>query len=113
MQIKDRTFIISGGASGLALSCARDLHSLGAYVSLLDLNADSGEEVLKTFDAARARFFECDVSETESIEAAVKGTMEWVKETGKQVGGVIAGAGVGNPGLVSELDLVLGSRRET
>ncbi|KAF2268377.1 NAD(P)-binding protein [Lojkania enalia] len=99
MKIADRTFIISGGASGLGLATAKDLHSQGAYVSLLDLNASSG---IKTAQAlgSRARFYETDVSSTESIQKAVESTVAWVKETGKAIGGVIAGAGVGLPGLI-------------
>ncbi|KAF2713677.1 NAD(P)-binding protein [Pleomassaria siparia CBS 279.74] len=99
MKIEDRTFIISGGASGLGLATARDLHSRGAYVSLLDLNASSGAEVISEF-GSRAKFFETDVSSTESIEAAINGTVSWVQETGKDICGVIAGAGVGLPGLI-------------
>ena len=38
--------------------------------------------------------------ETDSIAAAVKGTFAWVKETGKEVGGVIAAAGVSTPAKV-------------
>jgi NAD(P)-dependent dehydrogenase (short-subunit alcohol dehydrogenase family) len=99
MQPKDRTFIVSGGASGLALAAAKSLHEAGAYVSLLDLNSDSGARVAKEF-GNRAKFFECDVSHTDSIKAAVEGSVAWAKQTGKALGGVIAGAGVGNPGLV-------------
>lgn len=53
--------------------------------------------------SSRARFFETDVSDTDSVAAAVQGTMEWVKQTEKEVGGVVAAAGVGNPGKVSRL----------
>lgn len=99
MKIADRTFIISGGASGLGLATARDLHSGGAYVSLLDLNASTGTEIASSL-GSRAKFFECDVSSTDSIASAIKGTISWVKETGKEIGGVVAGAGVGLPGLI-------------
>ncbi|KAF2796514.1 NAD(P)-binding protein [Melanomma pulvis-pyrius CBS 109.77] len=99
MKIENRTFIISGGASGLGLATARDLHSHGAYVSLLDLNAESGAKVISEL-GSRAKFFETDVSSTESIQTAIEGTVAWVKETGQQIGGVIAGAGVGLPGLI-------------
>jgi 3-hydroxyacyl-CoA dehydrogenase / 3-hydroxy-2-methylbutyryl-CoA dehydrogenase len=47
-----------------------------------------------------AKFFVCNVLKTESIEAAVRGTVEWVKETGKPLGGVVPAAGVGNPATV-------------
>ena len=99
MKVQNRTFIISGGASGLGLATARDLHSHGAYVSLLDLNASSGSQIVSEL-GSRAKFFETDVSSTKSIEAAIKDTISWAKETGKEIGGVIAGAGVGLPGLI-------------
>ena len=94
MKPANRTFIISGGCSGLGLATARDLHDGGAYVSLLDLNADAGAELVEEF-GSRARFFETDVSSTESVEQAVNGTAAWIKETGKELGGVVAAAGVG------------------
>ncbi|KAF2808196.1 3-hydroxyacyl-CoA dehydrogenase type-2 [Mytilinidion resinicola] len=99
MKPQDRIFLISGGVSGLGLATARSLHSAGAYVSLLDLNADSGAEVVQEL-GERAKFFETDVSDTDSIAAAVEGTVAWVKDTGKSIGGVVAGAGVGLPGLI-------------
>lgn len=99
MKIANRTFIISGGASGLGLATARELHSAGGYVSLLDLNSDNGTKIASEL-GERATFFETDVSSTESIAAAIKGTVEWVNKTGKEIGGVVAGAGVGLPGLI-------------
>ena len=97
MHIKDRTFIISGGASGLGLATVRDLHAHGGYIAILDLNAHNGAKVVSEL-GERTKFFETDVSETASIEAAVKGTASWIKETGKPLGGIIPGAGVGSPG---------------
>jgi NAD(P)-dependent dehydrogenase (short-subunit alcohol dehydrogenase family) len=99
MKIANRTFIISGGASGLGLATARDLHAHGAYVSLLDLNSDAGSQIVSSL-GSRAKFFEVDVSDTDAISKAIEGTVAWIEETGKQIGGVIAGAGVGLPGLI-------------
>jgi len=100
MKPENRTFLISGGVSGLGLATARSLHSAGAYVSLLDLNADSGAEIVQEL-GDRAKFFETDVSDTDSIAKAVEGTVSWVKNTDATLAGVVAGAGVGLPGLVS------------
>ena len=100
MRPENRTFIISGGCSGLGLATARDLHSSGAYVSLLDLNADAGEQIVKELGKDRAIFFETDVSDTESIKNAVDGTAKWVQQTGKEIGGVVAAAGVGSAAKV-------------
>lgn len=94
MKPENRTFIISGGCSGLGLATARDLHAAGGYVSLLDLNADAGAELVREF-GSRARFFETDVSSTESVQVAVEGTAAWIKESGMELGGVVAAAGVG------------------
>ncbi|KZM22952.1 uncharacterized protein EKO05_0003889 [Ascochyta rabiei] len=99
MKTHNRTFIISGGVSGLGLATARALHSLGAYVSLLDLNGDSGANIVSEL-GARARFFETDVTSTSAIADAITGTVAWIKETNAPMGGVIAGAGVGLPGLI-------------
>lgn len=103
MHIKDRTFIISGGSSGLGLATARNLHSNGGYIAILDLNAQSGGKAVQELGEERSCFFECDVSDTDSIEAAIKGVSDWVKDSGKLIGGVISAAGVGNPGKVSNI----------
>ena len=55
MKIANRTFVISGGASGLGLATARDLHAHGAYVSLLDLNSDAGSSIVSEL-GSRAKF---------------------------------------------------------
>lgn len=67
------------------------------------MNEELAEELVKEIGGGKTKFFETNVLETESIEAAVKGTMAWVKETGKEVGGVIAAAGVSTPAKVSSL----------
>jgi 3-hydroxyacyl-CoA dehydrogenase/3-hydroxy-2-methylbutyryl-CoA dehydrogenase len=98
MHIKDRLFVISGGSSGLGLATARNLHQRGGYIAIFDLNADSGAEVMKELGSERSRFFEVDVSDTETIEKAVEGVSKWIQEMGKPIGGIISAAGVGNPG---------------
>ncbi|KAL1589595.1 hypothetical protein WHR41_01704 [Cladosporium halotolerans] len=97
MHIKDRTFIISGGASGLGLATARDLHSHGGYIAILDLNTSAGTALASSL-APRARFFETDVSSTPSLEAAVQGAAAWIQdETHAPLAAIIPAAGVGNP----------------
>lgn len=53
---------------------------------------------------SKAKFFAVDVSDTDGIAAAAKGTAEWVAQTNKPLGGIIPAAGVGNPGLVCPLE---------
>ena len=100
MQIKDRTFVVTGGSSGLGLATCEDLLAQGGYIAILDMNTDSGEAAAKKL-GSKAVFFECDVTETDSIEQAVKGAAAWAKEKGKPIGGIVSAAGVGLPGKVS------------
>ncbi|KAK8065046.1 3-hydroxyacyl-CoA dehydrogenase [Apiospora hydei] len=100
MKIEGRTFVISGGASGLGQATAEELVRFGGYVSVLDMNEDNGASVVTKLGADKARFFQCNVTDTESIAAAVQGTVEWVKETGKPLGGVIPAAGISLPSTV-------------
>jgi 3-hydroxyacyl-CoA dehydrogenase / 3-hydroxy-2-methylbutyryl-CoA dehydrogenase len=99
MKPEGLTFVVSGGCSGLGLATARDLHRAGAYVMLLDLNASAGESVVQELGES-SKFAETDVSDTSSIENAVNATIEWIKQTGKPLGGVVAAAGVGMPAKV-------------
>jgi len=105
MKIEGRTFVISGGASGLGRACVEDICRKGGYVAILDMNEELAQELVKEIGGGKTKFFETNVLETESIAAAVKGTLEWVKETGKQVGGVIAAAGVSTPAKILDRNL--------
>lgn len=64
------------------------------------MNEELAEEMVKEVGGGNIKFFATNVLETESITNAVKGALEWVKETGKEVGGVIAAAGVSTPAKV-------------
>jgi 3-hydroxyacyl-CoA dehydrogenase/3-hydroxy-2-methylbutyryl-CoA dehydrogenase len=67
------------------------------------MNEELAQELVKEIGGGKTKFFQCNVLETESIEAAMKGSLDWVKETGKEVGGVIAAAGVSTPAKVCYL----------
>ncbi|KAI0881481.1 short chain dehydrogenase [Annulohypoxylon maeteangense] len=100
MKIEGRTFVVSGGASGLGQACVEEICRNGGNVAVLDLNEENGTSVVKNLPSGSAKFFVCDVLETDSIAAAVKGTVEWIQQTGKPLGGIIPAAGVGNPATI-------------
>ncbi|RFU27412.1 hypothetical protein B7463_g8915, partial [Scytalidium lignicola] len=100
MKIEGRTFVVSGGASGLGRACVVDIVRDGGYVAVLDMNEENGNALVKELGNDKTRFFQTNVLETESIASAVKGTLGWVKETGKEVGGVVAAAGVSTPAKI-------------
>jgi len=70
MKIKDKTAMVTGGASGLGMATVRKLHSLGANVVIADLNVQNGEAFCKEL-GSRAAFAETNVTKTETVQAAV------------------------------------------
>ena len=68
MQIKDRVFIVTGGASGLGEGTASMLAANGATVVIADMQADKGEAVAREIGGA---FVKCDVSQEADGQAVV------------------------------------------
>ncbi|KAK3382250.1 hypothetical protein B0T24DRAFT_4278 [Lasiosphaeria ovina] len=99
MKIQGRTFVVSGGASGLGRACVLDICSRGGGAAILDLNEELGRALAAQLGDS-ARFFACDVADTASIAAAVQDLAGWARQTGKPLGGVVPAAGVGRPGLI-------------
>lgn len=68
MQIQDRVFIVTGGASGLGEGTARMLAANGAKVVIADMNAERGEAVARDIGGSYLR---CDVSSEADGQAVV------------------------------------------
>ncbi|RDI23426.1 3-hydroxyacyl-CoA dehydrogenase [Pseudacidovorax intermedius] len=79
MQIKDRVFIVTGGASGLGEGTARMLAEHGAKVVIADMQADKGEAVAAEIGG---RFVRCDVSQEADGQAVVAAALELGKLVG-------------------------------
>ncbi len=60
MEIANKVFIVTGGASGLGEGTARMLAAHGAKVVIADLQADRGEQIAAEIGG---RFVRCDVSQ--------------------------------------------------
>jgi NAD(P)-dependent dehydrogenase (short-subunit alcohol dehydrogenase family) len=70
MQIKDHTFLVTGGASGLGAATARLFAAGGASVVIADLQPDAGEALARELGAS-ARFAATDVTSETDAQAAV------------------------------------------
>ena len=68
MDIADKVFIITGGASGLGEGTARMLAAHGGKVVIADLQLDKGEALAKELGGA---FVKCDVSQEADGQAVV------------------------------------------
>jgi NAD(P)-dependent dehydrogenase (short-subunit alcohol dehydrogenase family) len=70
MRIEGRTFLVTGGASGLGGAAARTLVSAGGNVVILDVNAESGGQAAKDL-GPRAHFVRADVTSEADVTAGV------------------------------------------
>jgi NAD(P)-dependent dehydrogenase (short-subunit alcohol dehydrogenase family) len=90
MQIKDKTFLITGGASGLGFATAKTIIDHGGKALLADINAITGEEAEKTL-GKKAKFVQTDVSNEESVQNAISIALD----TFGSLNGAINCAGIG------------------
>ncbi|MEX2121798.1 MAG: SDR family NAD(P)-dependent oxidoreductase [Pirellulales bacterium] len=95
MQIEGRTFLVTGGASGLGAACARRLVDQRARVVVADRNVQLGEALAAELGDA-ATFVEADVTESETVERAIAAaqTMPGGLAGAVHCAGVVAGARV-------------------
>jgi NAD(P)-dependent dehydrogenase (short-subunit alcohol dehydrogenase family) len=70
MQITGKTFIVTGGASGLGRATAEAIVAEGGNAVLLDVNAETGEAAAQAI-GEKARFAQADVTSEEQVQAAV------------------------------------------
>jgi NAD(P)-dependent dehydrogenase (short-subunit alcohol dehydrogenase family) len=70
MDIAGKTFIVTGGASGLGRASAEAIINAGGTVVLLDVNAETGKAAEQSMDG-KARFAQADVTSEEQVKAAV------------------------------------------
>lgn len=71
MEIENAGALVVGGASGLGAATARRLHADGARVVVADLNEERGRALADELGAGRATFAPVNVTDAESVEAAV------------------------------------------
>ncbi len=68
MDLNGTSSIVTGGASGIGLACAKRLASHGVRVVVLDMNEATGNAVAKELGGA---FAKADVADTAQVQAAV------------------------------------------
>ncbi len=90
MRIDGKTFIVTGGASGLGRAAAEALLGAGANVVILDVNAETGATAERSL-GKNVRFAQADVSSEDQVKAA---TTLAVEAFGG-LHGVVNAAGVG------------------
>ena len=95
MKIRNKTFVITGGGSGLGAATAQVIVSGGGNVVLIDVNATQGEAFAKQL-GAQARFAKADVTSEVDVKAAIALAMS----SFGGLNGAVNCAGVGAPAKV-------------
>lgn len=73
MQVKDKTFIVTGGASGLGAGTARMLVKEGAQVVLADVQDEAGQALAQELGQV---YVHCDVTQEADGQAVVKAALK-------------------------------------
>ncbi|KAH7071728.1 short chain dehydrogenase [Paraphoma chrysanthemicola] len=95
VKIKGRTFVVSGGVSGLGLSAVHSIVEGGGSVAVFDRDSDAGTKLEKEIGPKHCKFYATDVSSTESIKTSIAAVIEWIQNSGHALGGVVTAAGIG------------------
>jgi NAD(P)-dependent dehydrogenase (short-subunit alcohol dehydrogenase family) len=90
MEIKNKVFIVTGGASGLGFATAKMIVENKGFVVLADVNTEGGQNAAKTL-GIRSKFVRTDVTDEVSVQKAIAAA---VKKFGG-LNGAINCAGIG------------------
>ena len=90
MEINGNTFLVVGGGSGLGEATARIIAEAGGNVLIADINEENGENVAGDL-GEKAKFVRTDVTDEQSVQAAV----DAASETFGGLQGVVNCAGIG------------------
>lgn len=71
MQVKENSFLVTGGASGLGESVARAIVDQGGNVVIADLNESAGQALVAELGDS-ARFVRCDITNGDEVQSAVE-----------------------------------------
>jgi len=71
MQVKENSFLVTGGASGLGESVARAIVGQGGNVVIADLNETAGQALVAELGDS-TRFVRCDITNGDEVQSAVE-----------------------------------------
>lgn len=93
MELQGRAAIVTGGGSGIGAECARTLAAQGMKVAVMDVNMEGARAVAQECGGTA---IECDVTSSDSAEAAVAAA----REANGIAQLLINCAGIGTPGRI-------------
>ena len=91
MEIKNKTIVVTGGASGLGEATARSFLKAGANVVIFDLNDDNANKIISELGSENIKYINTNVTDEESVTKA----FDFVQKEFKKLHVVINCAGTG------------------
>jgi len=70
-SLKDRTVLVTGGASGIGEAIVRAFAGQGARVGFLDIDVEGGAKLASDFEADRVAFEACDLRDIAALRSAI------------------------------------------
>jgi NAD(P)-dependent dehydrogenase (short-subunit alcohol dehydrogenase family) len=73
MRLQDKTVMVTGGARGIGLACAREFLKEGARVAICDIDRSAGDAALRDLNAwsSLVTFHQLDVRDDSQVESVV------------------------------------------
>lgn len=101
MQIKQKVFVITGGARGLGAGMASHLATLGAHVALIDLDADALKNTADQLAGlgVKSQGYVCDITD----ESQVESTFSHIRSDFGRLHGLVNNAGLMRDGMLIKL----------
>ena len=93
LNLEEKTYIVTGGASGIGLAVTRELLADGANIVVCDMNPNPSEELI---NQNRITYVVTNVTSEESVNSMVAKTVE----TYGRVDGIVNNAGINLPRLL-------------
>ncbi|TLD21783.1 NAD(P)-binding protein [Venturia nashicola] len=95
-SLKNKTALITGGATGIGQGIAIALADAGVYVTIADINTTEAESTVRKITEAghKAQFIHCDVCSWDALVSAFKSAIDFSPENTLDI--VIPAAGISN-----------------
>jgi NAD(P)-dependent dehydrogenase (short-subunit alcohol dehydrogenase family) len=77
-RLKEKTVLVTGGASGIGRASTERLIAEGARVVIADLNERMGKATVDAMPAGSAHFIKCDVSDDASVRQLLDDAVSWL-----------------------------------